>query len=77
MITSWSDMQEVLDTNEACQYLRIARVTLYKYVRTGQIPATKFGSIWRFQKSALDKWMSERIHNDTSQRAKQQRGSRG
>jgi excisionase family DNA binding protein len=70
-------MREVLDAEEACEYLKIARVTLYKYVRTGQIPATKLGRIWRFQKAALEKWMSERIQDDTNARAGKQRGSRG
>lgn len=70
-------MHEVLDAEEACEYLKIARVTLYKYVRSGQIPATKLGRIWRFQKSALDRWMSDRIKDDTNQRASRERGDRG
>jgi excisionase family DNA binding protein len=70
-------MTDVLDTDQACEYLKLAKVTLYKHVRSGTIPAFKMGRIWRFQKSALEKWMAERIKDDTNERATKRRGVRG
>jgi excisionase family DNA binding protein len=44
----------VLDTNEACRYLKISKPTLLKYIREGLVPAGKVGKGWRILKSDLD-----------------------
>ena len=56
---------EVLNLEEACQYLRIAKPTLYKYIRKGQIPAFKMGRVWRFHKESLEQWVKNRVQTDT------------
>ena len=56
---------EVLNIEEACQYLRIAKVTLYKYIRRGEIPAFKVGRVWRFHKESLEQWVRDRVQIDT------------
>ena len=56
---------EVLNLEEACQYLRIAKPTLYKYIRKGQIPAFKMGRVWRFHKESLEQWVRDRVQIDT------------
>lgn len=61
---------EVLDLEGACEFLKIAKPTLYKYVRTGQIPAFKVGRIWRFHKESLDTWVRGRVSEDTQARSK-------
>lgn len=66
-------MAEVLDTKQACDYLNIAKPTLYKYVRSGELPAVKFGRIWRFHRVTLEKWLEERVKNDTASRKSQKR----
>ena len=61
-------MEEVLDLEEACKYLKLSKATLYKYVRLGEIPGFKIGRIWRFHKDILDKWMSSRTGRETASR---------
>lgn len=56
---------EVLNLEEACKYLRIAKPTLYKYIRKGQIPAFKMGRVWRFHKESLEQWVKDRVQKDT------------
>ena len=63
-------MGEVFDLDAACEYLKLAKPTLYKYVRTGAIPAFKMGRVWRFHKEMLDTWVRERVTADTSARTK-------
>lgn len=52
---------EILTTKETCSLLKIKRLTLYKMVKAGEIPAFKMGSTWKFERSALEKWIEERL----------------
>lgn len=63
-------MMEVLDMQGACEFLKIAKPTLYKYIRTGQIPAFKVGRIWRFHRESLDTWVKGRVNEDTQARSR-------
>jgi len=49
----------VLNPREAAEYLRISKVTLYKLLSNGEIPAKKFGNQWRISKAILDKFLTE------------------
>ena len=60
---------EVLNVDEACKYLKIAKVTLYKYIRRGEIPAFKMGRVWRFHRESLDNWIKNRVQEDTQARS--------
>lgn len=42
---------------EAAQYLRVARQTLYNLVNRKEIPFLKAGGSLRFRKSELDEWL--------------------
>lgn len=64
---------EVLDVQGACDFLKIAKPTLYKYIRKGQIPAFKVGRIWRFHRNALDEWVRSRVNEDTQARSRKRR----
>ena len=61
-------MQEVLSFEEACQILKLAKPTLYAYVRKGQIPAFKLGRSWKFHKDSLEQWMRDRVQQQTQER---------
>ena len=45
----------VLTTKQACEYLQITRLTLYKLIKEGKIKCNKLGKDYRFIKSDLDK----------------------
>lgn len=63
-------MNTILDTEEACKFLKIARVTMYKHVRAGNIPAFKVGHVWRFNKEALEEWTLKQMKKETLRRNK-------
>jgi excisionase family DNA binding protein len=62
-------MTEILTADEACKYLRVAKPTLYRYVRSGQLPGFKMGKIWKFHKEIIDKWIQDRVKVDTEARS--------
>ena len=52
--------REVMSIKEAAAYLGVSADTLYKYVAEEKLPAFKLGNRWKFKKSLLDQWMSEK-----------------
>jgi excisionase family DNA binding protein len=44
---------DILNLEEASQYLRIKRRTLYSLAARGEVPAAKIGGQWRFRRSQL------------------------
>lgn len=62
-------MSDVLSADDACTYLQLSKPGLYKLVRKGKIPGFKLGAVWRFHKESLDKWIQERIQEDTASRS--------
>jgi len=51
-------MAEIMTTNEIAQYLKLHPITICKYAAEGKIPAIRIGRVWRFDKKAIDKWIS-------------------
>ena len=45
----------VLTTKQACEYLQITRLTLYKLIKEKKIKCNKLGKDYRFIKADLDK----------------------
>lgn len=62
-------MSEILTVQEVCNYLRIAKPTLYRYVRSGALPGFKMGKIWKFHKHSIDQWIQNRVTQDTLARS--------
>ncbi len=54
---------EVLNTKETIEYLRISKKTLYKIIAEGRIKTTKAGRDYRFLKSELDKFLRGEYNN--------------
>jgi excisionase family DNA binding protein len=50
----------VLTVREVADYLRVHPSTVYKLLRTRQVPAFRIGSDWRFNKEKIDQWMADR-----------------
>lgn len=48
-----------LSVTELSDYLKLPEETVYKYARTGRIPASKVGRYWRFEQSKVDRWVEE------------------
>ena len=56
-VTESSDNNIILNTQEACQYLKISRPTFLKYITSGKIKAQKIGRGWRVFKNELDRFI--------------------
>ncbi len=52
-------MTDWLTLDELAAYLKRGRSTLYKMARKGQIPASKIGREWRFERDAIDAWLRQ------------------
>ncbi len=52
-------MAEIMTTKELAKYLRLHEITICKYAAEGKIPAIRIGGVWRFDKEAIDNWISE------------------
>ena len=53
-------MAELMTVEEVAHYLRVTKKTVYSLLRQGKIPASKVGQQWRFDRSAIDKWLRQR-----------------
>jgi len=63
MRRSLSDITPVLTVRDLSNYLRIHPSTVYRLLKTGQLPAFKVGSDWRFNIEEIDRWRVEREKN--------------
>lgn len=51
-------MPEIMTTKELAKYLKLHEITITKHAGKGKIPAIRIGSVWRFDKDVIDKWIS-------------------
>ena len=50
-------MEAPLTVNELSQYLKLDRMTIYKMLKEGKIPAARIGHQWRFFREDIDAWI--------------------
>ena len=51
----------ILTIDEVAKYLRVSERTVYDWAHKGEIPAGKIGTVWRFKKSEIEKWVDHRL----------------
>ena len=51
-------MDDILDTEQASELLKISTKTLWKLSDKGEIPARRVGREWRFSRQALIDWVA-------------------
>ena len=61
-----------LTTDEASEALRCNRKTLYRWIREGRIPATRFGHRWLIDRDAIEK--ASRTNGSQPQRRRNNAG---
>jgi excisionase family DNA binding protein len=49
----------VMTVDQVAAYLQMNRLTVYRYVREGKIPAAKFGKLYRILKADVDRFLEE------------------
>jgi len=55
-----SDIAPVLKVRDLSNYLKLSPSTVYRLLKTGQLPAFRIGSDWRFNVEEIDRWRVER-----------------
>jgi excisionase family DNA binding protein len=51
------EMEAFLTTEEVLAYLKITPRTIYRLIRSGELPAVRIGRQWRFRRADLDRWL--------------------
>lgn len=46
-----------LTVDDICKYLSVTKDTVYKWIDNKNMPASKVGRKWMFQKSEVDEWI--------------------
>ncbi|MDR3160294.1 MAG: PTS sugar transporter subunit IIA [Spirochaetaceae bacterium] len=52
---------DILTIEEVAKYLRVSERTVYDWAQKGDLPAGKIGTVWRFKKSEIEKWVNDRL----------------
>ena len=53
--------EDILTIEEVAKYLRVSERTVYEWAQKGEIPSGKIGTVWRFKRSELEKWVDDRL----------------
>lgn len=53
--------EEILTIEEVAKYLRVSERTVYDWAQKGEIPSGKIGTVWRFKRSEIEKWVNDRL----------------
>jgi excisionase family DNA binding protein len=52
-----TDRRAFLTTEEVLGYLNTTPRTIYRLIRSGELPAVRIGRQWRFRRTDLDQWV--------------------
>ena len=52
---------DILTIDEVAKYLRVSERTVYDWAQKGEIPSGKIGTVWRFKRTELERWVNERL----------------
>ena len=55
--SSDAELQAFLTTEDVLGYLKVTPRTIYRLIRTGELPAVRIGRQWRFRRTDLDEWL--------------------
>jgi len=50
-------MDEFVTVSELAKRLKLHPETIARYIRQGELPALKFGRVWRMEKKEVDKFI--------------------
>lgn len=58
---------DILTIDEVAKYLRVSERTVYEWAQKGEIPSGKIGTVWRFKKTEIEKWVNDRLSSQSNQ----------
>ena len=47
-------MGKIMTAEEVARYLKLNKITVYKYAQQGRIPGIKIGNRWRFDREKIE-----------------------
>jgi PTS system nitrogen regulatory IIA component len=56
--------EEILTIEEVARYLRVSERTVYDWAQKGEIPSGKIGTVWRFKRTDIERWVNERLSSN-------------
>ncbi|OGV36483.1 MAG: hypothetical protein A2020_12695 [Lentisphaerae bacterium GWF2_45_14] len=59
------DQTEIMTVEEVADLVRVSERTVYEWAKRGDIPCGKLGSIWRFKRSEVLRWVNEQLGVDS------------
>lgn len=60
VLTDMTENDKWLTMEELAAYLKMSRTKLYAMTQKGEIPASKIGNQWRFDRDEIDEWMKNK-----------------
>ncbi len=57
---------DILTIEEVAKYLRVSERTVYDWAQKGEIPSGKIGTVWRFKRDEIERWVNDRLSSRTS-----------
>lgn len=57
------DRTQIMTLKEVAKYLGLHPISIYRLIKTSDIPAMKIGGQWRFKKEVLDVWLTKQSNN--------------
>ena len=61
------ELEACLTTDEVLVYLKVTPRTIYRLIRTGELPALRVGRQWRFRRADLDAWLARQATKSVPQ----------
>ncbi len=57
---------DILTIEEVAKYLRVSERTVYDWAQKGEIPSGKIGTVWRFKRDEIERWVNDKLSTKTS-----------
>lgn len=57
---------DILTIEEVAKYLRVSERTVYDWAQKGEIPSGKIGTVWRFKRDEIERWVNEKLSTKPS-----------
>ena len=55
-----AERSEIMTADQVAEYLHCHMITVYRMAWRRQIPAFQLGSGWRFRRSDIERWITDR-----------------
>lgn len=65
-ISKKRERTQIMTLKEVAKYLGLHPISIYRLIKTSDIPAMKIGGQWRFKKEVLDAWLSKQSNTKVS-----------